>query len=1111
MKKILLGLIAVLAINFISSTTMAQVTNSNMEGLVRDNQGEPLIGATVKAVHEPTGTQYGTVTNVEGNFSLPNLKTGGPYSVTINYVGYQPVKYEGINLKLGNPYSLTATMNESDVLEEVVIESSKSEGDFNSTRTGAATNLSNEQINTLPTIQRSISDFTRLTPQANGNSFAGRDGRYNNVQIDGANFNNGFGLSSDPLPGGNAQPISLDAIQEVTVSIAPYDVRQSGFTGAGINAVTRSGTNQFEGSAYYFFRNQNMTGDQVGDLDIGPLDDVSSKTTGFRLGGPIIKNKLFFFANAEFVKNEGTNPFAVNQWEASQDGVGNPDQNIARTTEADLIAVRNHLINTFGYDPGEYQGYAKDAGDESRSFFARLDWNISEKHKLALRYSNVFGTQNNLVNGSSGPRPRSSVNRVSDQSMAFESTQYSTDNIVNSFAVELSSYFNQSLSNQFIATYSKIQAKRTSASDGVFPTIDIWEDGTNYITAGYDPFTYGNDVLNDNISVINNLTYLKGNHEVTAGLAFETQTFGNQFLRLGASYYRYNSVDDFLTTGTAGEVAPIMFGVTYPYEGADTYAPITLGTAGVYVQDKFRVSDDLVVTAGVRIEAPIFLNDLTANPSIDALTFHSPDGGDKNYESGEWPTTKLNVSPRVGFNYDVLGDGSLKLRGGTGIFYGRLPFVWLTNMPTGSGVISNNVEPSSYDQVAGWIGNVTFNPDKYHWVDNPPAGAEDVFISNPNAGAPSSLALVDSDLKMPSVWRTSLGGDYSLSNLPITLSADLMYTRDVNAVYQFNANRGDAPTTLNYGNDNRDFYPTGPVSYNPAMGANNAVVLTNTDTKGNVFNATVGGNLNTRNGFYGSLFYTYTYSDEISSNAGSSASSAIAGPNVSSPNEQVLYNSQYAVPHRVVGSISYKINYLQHAATTISLYYSGSHQGRYSYTYSSDFNNDGINSDLLYVPADNSEINFVDIVDEGVVVFTAAEQLAAFNEYINDDPYLSERRGKYAERNSNLMPWLNRFDFRLLQDLYTNIGKSKNTLQLSLDIFNVANLLNSDWGVSQTMNNAQNLLKPVTVTENGVPTFQMNTVSVDGQTVLPTKATRDITTTASTYYMQIGVRYIFGN
>lgn len=1105
MKKFLLSTLVVVLTAF---SLYAQVTTSSLTGTVRDAK-ESLIGATIKAIHTPTGTSYGASTGSNGKFTIPNMRTGGPYTIEITYIGYQKQSISEVNLKLGEPFDLNIVLNETGAeLREVVITADRSK--LNGNKTGAGTNISTQQINTMPTITRSISDLTRLTPQANGNSFGGRDGRFNNVQIDGANFNNGFGLNSNPLPGGNSQPISLDAIEELQVNIAPYDVKQGGFTGAGINAVTRSGTNQFSGSAYTFFRNENLVGYKVNGNDLPTPNSTSSKTLGFRLGGPIIKNKLFFFVNAETVKNEGTNPFAVNLWRPSDNGISNPSSNIARTRRTDLDAIKSHLINKWGYDPGTYEGYANDNGNSSTSFFGRIDWNINKNHRLAVRYSEVKGEAGSLVNGSSGPSPRSSVNRVSDQSMAFSNTMYKTENIVKSVTTELNSRFSAKLSNQFLATYSRIQDTRKSPSD-IFPMVDIW-DGTgassNYMSFGYELFTFGNDVLNNNYNFINNLTYLADKHTITAGLSYESQKFGNQYIRLGTSYYRYASVADFLTTGGPAEVAPTMFGLTYPYEGQDPYAPIVLGTAGFYVQDKFSVNDKFDLTIGLRADMPVYMNDLTANSSIDNLNLLDPQGKSKNYTTGSWPKSRLMLSPRIGFNYDVLGDNTLKLRGGTGMFSGRVPFVWLTNMPSNSGVIQNNVEPNGYASVSGWIKDIRFNPDPYYWLNNTPASAQSVFIKNPKAGVPSSFALVDNDFKMPKVWRTSLGLDYKIPSTDLTLTGDFIYTKDINAAYQFGANRAGAKVKMNYSGDTRDFFPGGAgVASNPAVGGNTAVVLTNTDVKGHSLNATVGLSIPSQKGLYGGIYYTYTNAKDVSGNPGSNASSAWLGsPSINNPNEQILYNSQYSTPHRVVGSISYRIEYAKKLATTVSLFYSGSHQGRYSYTTNGDLNRDGINADLLYIPMNASEFNF-----KAANGFTVDQQRAAFDEFINNDKYLSTRRGKYAERNAVLLPWQNRVDVRILQDLFTNIGGRRNTLQFSADVMNFGNMLSSKWGIDQQLNNAQGLLNITNadITNTGVPTFTMRTVSENGKNVLPTSAFRDVTTTATTWYMQLGLRYSF--
>lgn len=1122
-KNLLKSLISlVLVVIATIAVTQAQVTTSSVVGQVVDSQGEPLPGANIVATHEPSGTRYGAVSNLDGRYTIPNMRIGGPYSVQVSFIGFEPVSYTGMVLKLGEPYSLSTTLSDdSTELGEVIVTGSRT-GELESNKTGTSTSISTKQLTDLPQINRSVTEFTRLTPQANGTSFAGRDSRYNNLQVDGANFNNGFGLSRNPLPGGNSQPISLDAIEQISVNIAPFDVTQSGFTGAGINAVTRSGTNTFTGSAYYFNKNQSLQGKKIGDNEL-VATDAATNNFGFRLGGPIIKNKLFFFVNAEREVNTGANASGANLWRASTNGVSDPENNIARTTVDDLEAVRNHLINQWGYDPGRYQGYANEAEQSSTKFLARIDWNISDKHKLAVRYNQVVGTSPQTTNATSGPRPRTPFPagaRVGPNSIAFENSNYGFENTVRSITAELNSYFSAKVSNQFLATYSKIQDTRTTPGSE-FPFVDIWDGGDmvddgngnlvkdpgsmNYMSFGTELFSYNNDVVNDNLSFINNLTYTEGRHSFTVGAAFELQKFGNSFVRLGTSYYRYASVEDFLSTGTPNEVAPTMFGLTYPYEGQDTYARVNFGLASLYAQDKFAVNDQLTLTLGLRAELPIYLNDLTPNPSINAITLLDTEYNPKNYDSGSWPDSKVMLSPRFGFNYDVVGDRSLIVRGGTGVFSGRVPFVWLTNMPTGAGVLQNNVEPGSYEEVAGWIGNVKFNPEKYHYLNNPPTGAEDVFIKNPTDGAPSSFALVDTDFKMPMVWRSSLGADYQLGDSPFKLTADLLYTRDINGVFQFGANRAVSPTSMNSAGDNREVVlPGTSVAYNPAMRANSAIILTNTDVKGHAFSATVGVSVPEYNGLSGSVFYTYSAAKEVSSNSGSSASSAWgASPNINSPNDQRLHISNFAVPNRIVANLSYRVEYANHFATTVGLYYSGGNQGRISYTYGNDLNGDGVNADLLYIPANTADFNFVDIVSDGNVVYTAAQQREAFDRYVAEND-LEEYRGGYVPRNAIVMPWLSRFDVRVLQDIFTNIGERRNTLQLSLDIVNFGNLLNKDWGIQQTTNGAQNLLsRSGAVSTN--PNYIMNSVSG----ALPSTPYQNVSNFSTTWSMQLGLRYIF--
>ncbi|WP_197464760.1 TonB-dependent receptor [Sphingobacterium populi] len=686
----------------------AQVTTSSINGIVTRSSGQATPGATIRAVHTPSGTTYSSASNDAGRFNLSNMRIGGPYLIEVTYVGQDPVVYENIYLELGQPFVLNPVFTDGTRnLEEIAIDGGRR---INTARTGASTSVGLKELQELPQMNRSILDFTRLTPQASGNSFAGRDARYNNLQIDGANFNNGFGLSGNPLPGGNSQPISLDAIEAISVNIAPFDITQSGFTGAGINAVTRSGTNRVEGSGYYFLQNQNFQGHRIGEVTLDKIP-AANHNYGFRLGGPIIKDKLFLFINAEREVATGDNASGVNRWRPSEDGVAVPDENIARTTRADLEAVRDHLINQWGWNPGRYEGYANEARESSTKFLARLDWNINDRHKLAVRYNQVVGTSMQLANGNSGPFPRSQTNRVSQNSITFENGNYAFQNIVRSLTAELNSNFSSRWNNQFLATYTRIQDTRTTPNSQLFPFVDIG-DGThsnnnsphsNYMSFGTELFSHNNDVFNNNYSFINNLTLSVDKHNFTFGGAFEIQNFGNSFTRLGTSYYRYASVQDFLSTGGPNEIAPIMFGLTYPYEGQDTYSRVNFGLASLYAQDRWTATDKLTITYGIRAELPIYMNQLTSNPSIDALRLLDVNGMPTNYNSGLWPKSSLLVSPRFGVNYDVFGDRSLVLRGGTGFFSGRVPFVWLTNMPTGAGVLQNTVEPGSYNDVAGWI------------------------------------------------------------------------------------------------------------------------------------------------------------------------------------------------------------------------------------------------------------------------------------------------------------------------------------------------------------------------------------------------------------------------
>lgn len=1093
-KFYLLAFLFLLGIGSVN-ITRAQVTNSSITGTVDQPNNEGLAGATVTATHLPSGTKYQTITSKDGTFVIQGMRPGGPYTIEISFVGYEPIKLENVFLSLGEPYVVKEKVSEQQQeLTNIVVTSAARNPILNNRRTGAATNITSRQLEDLPTIKRSITDFTRLTPQANGNGFAGRDNRFNSVKVDGATFNNGFGLSSDLLPGGDAQPISLDAIEEVQVNIAPYDVRQSGFTGAAINAVTKSGTNKWSGSIYGLYRDQSFNGQKLNGKDLNDTAKTTNKVYGARLGGPIIKNKLFIFGN--FEKSKYVYP--GNTWVANR---GQSGPNVSRTTAEDLDAVSSYLQSKYGYNPGRYENYANDYTNEDTKFLGRIDWNINTRNKFSIRYNQVVGTSDQATNFNSGPNPRSSSGRIGSESIAFEYANYSFKNIVRSLTAELNSSFSNRLSNQFLATYSYIESRRSTPGQ-LFPFVDIWEDGSNYMSFGTELFSYNNAVINNNYSFIDNLTYLSGKHTITTGLSMEIMDFKNSYVREGTSYYRYNSVSDFLN-----DAPPVSYAITYPY-GSDTYAKANFAMGGIYGQDKIQLSPKLNLTVGLRIDVPFFLNDPLHNPTIDTLQLLDKNYKPTTYSTSTWPKTRLLLSPRVGFNYDVFGNRSLQLRGGTGIFTGLIPFVWFTNQPTNSGVLQNQFEPVNSATLAK-IDH--FSPDPYYWIKQLPSD----FPTSPSTKAPGTVNLIDPDFKMPQIWRTNIGADYKIPSTPLVATFDFIYSKDINAVYQFNANRKPATATLNYAGDDREYWINkNNAVYNPATGSV-VPVLSNTN-KGRSMAATIGFSLPQRKGLFGSIFYTYTLAKDVSGNPGSSANSAWSNNySVNDPNELLLGYSQYSIPHRVVGNVSYRVEYAGHLATTVSLFYQGSNAGRFAYTYSNDINMDGVSLDLLYVPASASELNFTDITNsDGTVQFTADQQRAAFEKFVNNSKALKDAKGQYVERNSGLLPWFNRFDFRLLQDIFTNIGKNRNTLQISVDILNVGNLLNSKWGVLQELNGGSNynygLLNVKSVSPEGVPTFNMITVKQpDGSIVLPENPYRDAFYPGNTWNMQIGLRYTF--
>ena len=1070
---------------FTVSSAMAQLTTSSMAGKVVAN-GEELIGAVVEAVHTPSGTRYTTVSNEKGMFAINGMRVGGPYEVAVKYIGYETKTFTGITLELGETYNLNASMSEDAVqLADVVVTAQATK--FTTEKTGASTNITNRQITAMPSVSRSITDYTRLSPYGgNGMTFGGADGRTANFTVDGANFNNNFGLSGN-LPGGG-NPISIEAIEEMQVVISPYDVRQTNFIGGGVNAITMSGTNTFKGAAYIYHRNENMRGDAIDGEQIGGARAKDRKTTyGFKLGGPIIKDKLFFFVNGEMDKT----PTIANRWRASENGVADADNYISRATVADLQKVSDHLKSKYGYDTGSFSNFPAD--ESNYKLLARVDWNINDMHKVALRYNFTKNRAWNAPNASSmDGGTRMSGGRTSQYAMSYANSMYAQDNLVHSFSLDLNSRFSDKISNQLLATYSKLDDIRATESDD-FPFIDILKDNQNYIAAGYELFTYNNAVHNTIWNIKDDVTAYLGAHKVTGGILFEHQMADNQYMRNGTGYYRYTSLDDFLS-GAAPEVVCL----TYGYNGETSPAArVSFNKVSLYGQDEWNISDNFKLTYGLRLDSWFYNNgDLMTNKKIYDLTY-MVDGEERHIDTGKWPGSKVSVSPRIGFNWDVFGDKSFKVRGGTGLFTGRLPLVFFTNMPTNSGMVQYQAQINAknaaakgftMDEFAGGVLRRTELLDKLAQLGYP------MTIDPTQGSIPSSISAVDPDFKMPQVWKSSLAFDYSVPvSFPLSVTVEGIVNKTVNAASIRDWSMKDAGGFARFnGVDNRPIYPT-----NFRQGTK-AFILENT-SRGYGWSASA--TINARPAEWLSVMaaYTHTVSKEVTSLPGSAAESAFTYvPTVQGPNNIHLHNGVNVTPDRFVASVTAHDKGNNHYSLIYETWRGGYN---YSYMTTNDMNGDGYNYDAIYIPTDAQ-------VEKGEFRFVSEDDKTRFMDYVHNNSYLKNHQGEYAEGYSLYSPWVHRIDFSYKHDFKFNVGNTKHTIQVGFDVKNLLNFFNSSWGVSKYLNPAigsdARILKYEGVDAEGYATFSTPAaISKDTQTFVLNHAI------GQCWYASIGVKYIF--
>jgi hypothetical protein len=1066
------------------------ITTSAINGVVTDSKGEPLPGASVIAVHKPTGTRYGVSTNLQGRYYFPNVRVGGPYSLTISFTSYTTHEENEFSLALGENRNFTSVLSEeSQTLGEVVV-TARQDDIINSGRTGASTNISSETLERNPSISRSLNDFTRLTPQAatglgnGGTSIAGKNSRYNNITIDGAVNNDAFGINSSGQPGSNAgtEIVSLDAIKEVSIVVSPYDVTQGSFSGGGINAVTRSGTNNVEGSVYYFTRSEKTYGKTLGE-NRQTQSPFLNRQYGVRLGAPLIKDKLFFFGSVELQRAE--TPFTVKL--VSQDELtaygSNVPTNVSLIATETAQAVMDTLLTRYNYNPGTFGAFTPTS--QNNKFFARIDWNINEKHQLTLRHNYIKATQDELAR--------------SQTVLEFGNNGFLTEYINNSTILEINSRFSANTSNRFIAGWTTVDDNRNVSaqnSQGVFPHLDINIGSNRIIRAGGQRSSQGNLKSQDILQITDNYTIFKEKHTLTFGTHNEYYKIFNSFVNRYNGHYEYGSLasfnnDAFSTASTSLDRLRAAYSLDY-YN--DRFKAVTLRflQAGFYAQDEFEFSKGLKITAGLRLDIPIFIDKPNANPLLFS---------EYGLDTQDVPNGQLLWSPRIGFNYQLNEESTKQLRGGIGIFTGRIPFVWVANQYTNSGATLATLD------IRGSRGAsvpLYSNGDRIleeYWADQLNVSVDDpavrTRIEQELQNIPTSeVNLMDPNFKLPQNLRINLAYDFKLP-YQITATLEGIYTKTLNEINYENINL-TVPTEKVTG-DGRPRHTAALA--NPRF---QNVFLINNTSKGYQYSLSAQLQRSWSNGFFATLAYNYGQSRDVNSGTNTTALSGWEfNPTPGYSNDQFLSYSVWDLRHRVVGNISYRKEWLGWMATTVSVFYNGQSGEPFSYMVNGDLNGDGaFGNDVAYIPKHKSEILLVPA--SATDTRTPDQIWNELNSFIDRDDYLREHRGQYAPRNAARTPWESRFDIRFMHEIFQTFGKHKHTLQFTADIENFANLIDQDWGRDYFVQfNTFNLLKLEGfegASNTGRPVYSFDNTK---------KEAWQVSNLNSVWRMQLGIRYIF--
>jgi Carboxypeptidase regulatory-like domain len=1111
---------ALLLLAFLMSglSVFAQVTTSTVSGTVSDKSGTPLIGATVVATHVPSGTRYGTATNASGRYVLPAVRVGGPFSIAVSYTGYEPSTRDGIYTSLGTAANIDFSLEEAGTtLGEVTVVATRSDI-FSNDRTGAATTFARNQLASIPTVgSRTINSITKYNPNGNGNSFGAQDSRLNNFTIDGSQFNNGFGLGSDAQAGGRtgSTAISLDAIEELQVNVAPFDVRQSDFVGTGMNAVTRSGTNSFMGTAFTSLRKADTTGifngTKIGDVKPN-IGNFQEQVYGLSIGGPIIKNKLFFFVNGEIVRN--TSPATT--FVSAGGPLDNGGTNVTRVKYQDLLDLSNFLRDKYRYETGAFEDY--DNENKSDKFLVRLDYNVNANNKLTLRYAHHNSTSDQLISNSAslgfGNR------RTNNNSMAYENAGYIIGDNTRSAALELNTTVSDKVHNSFLVSYD-YQNEDRQYKGAFFPTVDIKEGANTYISFGFDPFTPSNKLSYGTFQATNNVSIYRDRHTYTIGAKYEHYTSDNLFFPGANGVYIFDSLAQFYAAANNALDNPGTNTTTVPYNrfqfrysalpGAEEpLQTLKVNRFSLYGQDEFQINKQLRFSYGIRAGVIVFEETGLSNPAVDALSYVDGEGN-RGYEvkTGKLPDAKLLMEPRMGFNWDVMGKKKTQVRGGSGVFTGRPPYVWVSNTIGNNGVLTGFIDVS---------GNGTL-PYKFTPETN-------VFIpATPTLPSTFDIAATDNNYRFPQVWKNNLAIDQKLP-FGLIATVELMYNRNVNAINYFDANLEPATGKFS-GPDNRPRFPASGVSgssnQDKAVRINDnisrAVVMTTTN-EGYYKAATLKLEYPNKKGLFGMVAHTFSQAKDLMSAGSIASGSWTSARSVNGNNSLELGFADQDAPGRTVGMLGYRLEYGGNfgGATAVTLGYVGERRGfnssigintaRYAYSYGGDMNGDRVsNNDLLYVPNNASELVFDPLTVNGIT-FSPADQAAAFEAFIEQDDYLKTRRGQYAERNGALFPVLHRFDFSVTQEFFIKVGGKRNTIQLRADILNAANLLNTEWGLGNNLV-TDRPLNFSAVTADGTPKYRMATTGTGTNTKLLTSSISQSKTQFDTWAAQFGIRYIF--